>query len=1505
MRKMKTNYKLRKLQASLIAVCFFLTSFSLYADNIKLNDGKTAIKVTENTYVKLQVENSIADINFFEVKTDKGNFTEFNIEGYSYTQKIGFPKLPVNRRLIEIPMNSTPKVNVIDFKVNEYTLDELGITNIVFPTQPQVIKSEEGETEIVINERAYQENSFTPTTLVSVDVLGIMRGLRIARLNIAPIQYNPVTNTVRIYEEVNVEILFEGADVTSTINMKKITSNIFFNGMKHQIFNYKSLDNKELITDAPAKYVIVSDPMFEAQLQPFIAWKIKKGFEVIEAYTNDPNVGTTTTSIKNYLQGLYEAGTPDDPPPAFVLFVGDVQQIPAFNGTTGGHVTDLYYCEYSGDMLPELYYGRFSANNAGQLQPQIDKTLQYEQYLMPDPSYLNEVVLVSGMDGSFAQDWGNGQINYGTENYFNAAHGITPHVYLYPESGSNAANIRQDVSNGVAFGNYTAHCSSAGWADPSFTITHVPSLQNQDKYGLLVGNCCTSNAYDVTCFGEELLRAENKGALGYIGGSNSTMWDPDYYWGVGVGPISEDPPAYEETTLGAYDGTFHDHGEPIEDWYITQDQMIFIGNLAVQEGSPGSADYYWEIYCLMGDPSLMIYFSEPPELTISYPGAMMLNSETFTVTTEPYAYVGISREGILYGAGIADDTGIAIVTLDPISEPGEVDIVVTKQNRQPHLGTIVVTAPDGPYILMESYQINDAAGNNNGMLDYGETVKLTIAIENVGIETANNVIVTIATTDVYTTINDGSENYGDVAADEVVSVPDGFEISVGYDVPDDHNIFFDFEATDGIEIWTGTFVIKAHAPILEFVTFEISGNGTIDPGETVDLTISVKNIGSSDAFNVIGELLSSDPYITINTSTQSYGNIAPENIAEQVFSITADAGTPTGHLAGFDFDIVADYDITASGDFSIVIGQIPVIIIDLDDTPTSGPVIQDCIDNLNVACEYSTSIPADLSLYSSAFVCLGIYSDNHVLSDGEGQTLADFLNGGGKLYMEGGDTWYYDTQTAVHSMFNINGEADGSGDLETILGQSGSFTEGMLFNYSGQNSWIDHISPTGSAVMIFVNQTPNYGCGVAYDAGDYATVGASFEFGGLDDNSDATKDELMAKYLEFFGLYSPYTPTQVVELNTGYQFISTRIETENPDMLVVLQDILNENLDYVRNSGGAVLRKIGPNWVNGIGEWLSTEGYLFKMLGAESLEFEGVELNPLTVIDLQAGFQFVSFLPEQAIDALYAFEGILSDNLDYIRNSNGEMLRKIGPNWVNGIGDANPGEGYLIKMFANDELVYNIPVKSTLSSLTPEIVSNFTFEGGNAADPVYTMYVSGLNIGDEIAVFDGSKLVGASVISSDNALDNSIPVFNTISNGQGYQSGNEITLKVWDAQSQTIVTATYTFDKEYPTAYTKTQFPAIDGEFSVVNVTKGAIVTEKTTLTEVSIYPNPATDVLNIVSNNTINRVRVLNSVGQIMFNNQLNNRILNLNTTDYQSGIYFTQIETNDGIITEKVTIK
>jgi len=180
--------------------------------------------------------------------------------------------------------------------------------------------------------------------------------------------------------------------------------------------------------------------------------------------------------------------------------------------------------------------------------------------------------------------------------------------------------------------------------------------------------------------------------------------------------------------------------------------------------------------------------------------------------------------------------------------------------------------------------------------------------------------------------------------------------------------------------------------------------------------------------------------------------------------------------------------------------------------------------------------------------------------------------------------------------------------------------------------------------------------------------------------------------------------SQQVFLNSGFSFVSSYIIPENPDMLIVMATVLNENLDFVRNSQGQTLRKIGPNWVNGIGDWIVDEGYLVKMFVDDSFSINGYLIDPSSPIFLEQDFNFISYFPETPMNAFDAFATIIGDDLDFIRNSQGQTLRKIGPNWVNGIGNCNPGEGYLVKMFADDILIY--PGSSSFTCGDP-----FTYEG--------------------------------------------------------------------------------------------------------------------------------------------------------------------------------------------------
>ncbi len=906
---------LSKRLISVVCLVLAFISFSAVAGSINLNSGSNDIQVVQNTDQGFRLTFSFSEFNTMDVKTTEGIFSRILVPGYARFGQFGNPELPVKSEMIEIPVNAEVTVNVTSFEVKEYSLNELGISYAIMPNQPPVPKTGEIPA-FVYNKNAYKVNAFSQDPIASVEVLGVMRGVTIGRLDILPVQYNPVTRMIRVYEKLEVEVVFENADQAATISNKETFYSHSFAPVFSSLLNFRepAAAARENMSKYPIKYVIVSDPMFADQLQPFIEWKIKKGFTVIEAYTNDPTVGTTTSQIKAYLQGLYNNATPEDPAPTYVLFVGDIAQVPAFTGEAASHVTDLYYCEYTDDYFPEVFYGRFSATNTSQLQPQIDKTLMYEQYTMPQPSYLDTVVMIAGMDGNFGPTHGNGQINYGTENYFNAAHGLYSHTYLYPESGSNAAQIRQNISDGVTYANYTAHGSPDGWADPSFTVAHIAALQNEGQYGLLVGNCCSTSEYQVgECFGEAIVRAANKGAVGYIGASNSTYWDEDYYFGVGVGTIAGDPPSYEETTLGFYDRMFHDHGEPFAEWYTTADQMIFAGNLAVTEGSPGSAEYYWEAYCLMGDPSLMIYFSEPPAMTVTYDPLLPLGSATFTVSTVPYAYVGLSMNGTGLGAALADSDGLAVVELTSVPEPGNADVVVTAQNYQPFMGTVLMANPAGPYVMLNEFVVDDSEGNNNGMAEFGETILLDVELKNWGNGDALNTLTDLSTEDIYVSILDDNQDYGTIIAQDSVMQVDAFKFQIADSIPDMHAVDFNLNIQgDARESWGSTFSIMLFAPVMHLGSLAIvdtaggNGNFRFDPGETVDIIIECHNTGHCDAHNIVATLQSASPFITIENSTCNFDMLPWNEMHQAVFTATLDEEIETGTLIDLDFHLSSD-----------------------------------------------------------------------------------------------------------------------------------------------------------------------------------------------------------------------------------------------------------------------------------------------------------------------------------------------------------------------------------------------------------------------------------------------------------------------------------------------------------------------------------------------------------------------------------------------------------------------
>ncbi|MCK4653955.1 MAG: hypothetical protein KAU01_05890, partial [Candidatus Cloacimonetes bacterium] len=191
---------------------------------------------------------------------------------------------------------------------------------------------------------------------------------------------------------------------------------------------------------------------------------------------------------------------------------------------------------------------------------------------------------------------------------------------------------------------------------------------------------------------------------------------------------------------------------------------------------------------------------------------------------------------------------------------------------------------------------------------------------------ANNVTVTLSTTDLYVTITDDTEVYGDIPAGVIVSVDDGFAFDVDSYIPDGHYVLFDVFATDGTDVWESSFSVEAHAPLLSAENFIIddgtgNNNGILDPGEIVTLTIPTANEGSANSPSAVGTLTCGNPLITIDDENYTLGIIVAGGSEDAIYTVTADSGIMIGTPITFMYEVVAG-EYSFQYNFALTVGLI-------------------------------------------------------------------------------------------------------------------------------------------------------------------------------------------------------------------------------------------------------------------------------------------------------------------------------------------------------------------------------------------------------------------------------------------------------------------------------------------------------------------------------------------------------------------------------------------------------
>ena len=196
------------------------------------------------------------------------------------------------------------------------------------------------------------------------------------------------------------------------------------------------------------------------------------------------------------------------------------------------------------------------------------------------------------------------------------------------------------------------------------------------------------------------------------------------------------------------------------------------------------------------------------------------------------------------------------------------------------------------HLTFRGFSINDEDYNNNGNLNAGENVKLSLNFHNDSDATLSNIKAVISCNNDIVNITDEEAQIDNIAADEEITLLDEFEFSIDEDAECKTPLMFDLNFYDGNDLVSAfSFLIYVSDNKLEFASLIVenddNNNGILESGETADLGVVLNNIGDELALKVNGTL-SCNGAITINNNVSEFNSIGGESSAVAFFNVTVD-----------------------------------------------------------------------------------------------------------------------------------------------------------------------------------------------------------------------------------------------------------------------------------------------------------------------------------------------------------------------------------------------------------------------------------------------------------------------------------------------------------------------------------------------------------------------------------------------------------------------------------------
>lgn len=719
-------------------IILLLCIASIVMANIESNSQQPIeIEIIEQDMNHVVLNYKINHFNIGSININDELYHKIELSGEPNSLIQYYPDLPhINRSLI-VPNDQSMIASVID---SEYTL--YSDMNIV-PSKGNVPRNIDINELPFVEGVVYNINEFYPSNLVDINDPYILRDFRGQVLQLNPFSYNPVTQELKVYNDVTIRIDFNGNNrinsLSESLGDDKKIINDYNNLYLNHFLNYETYLNRYTPINEDGEMLVICYDSFCDEMQPFVDWKNQKGIKTTLVPKSD--AGTTSTSIKNYVQSFYNSHDL-----VYLLLVGDKSQIPTFEvggGWSSGE-SDVTYAYLSGnDSYPEFFVGRFCAQNSSHVNTQVERTIEYERDPQLNASWYSKGLLIASNEGA-----GNG--HDGGESDWQHARNMRSDLmdYTYTNvdemyDGShggedNSGNpsdsmVRTAINQGLGIIHYTGHGDTDVWVTSNFNTGDVNSLTNTNELPFICTVGCKSGDFGGTCLGEVFTYATSSGEpTGAIATFMSTIYQS---WA----PPMEAQDEMVDILVENYNNNRK----------FSFGGISWNGCLKMNDAYGSSGDDETDHWTLFGDPSVVLRTDAPSTLSVTHSGSFDSNDGAYEVIingNHDNILAALSHEGNLLGSSYAEGNVAVIVVNEDVSDYNELTLTVTGYNTT---------------TIIEAVQLGDACpGYVLGDLNGNSTVNIQDIVILV------NIVLSLSDAD------NCQLQYGDVNTDGVINILD-------------------------------------------------------------------------------------------------------------------------------------------------------------------------------------------------------------------------------------------------------------------------------------------------------------------------------------------------------------------------------------------------------------------------------------------------------------------------------------------------------------------------------------------------------------------------------------------------------------------------------------------------------------------------------------------------------------------------------------------------------------